>query len=1135
MPNKINQDPLDILDTSEYLRGGSKTVTDPLDELSVDSYLREPESPIMEFQRDVRAHKRVAEDQERNYTGLNPNPIDEFYYRQHQYMQRYPGPPVSPEFQEKKEAERRQIERAVREALKDNPIFQNTPGMSAIPRSLKPAAAEFSAGVASGATFGLAGDKERWAERLGYTPSVAFNVGEFTGDAAAVAGIAALTGGSGAAFLRATGLSASTVAKAISGTPLLERAFVAAVDVGTAGAIYETLKERENLTPEKALKGAAVWALFGGATPIAGAGAKAGWQRFRKFMSKIKDSKFRKKVANAIQRSLKGVDSAEDRKLLDDIYNTIETTAGESGLSPMQARRKVAAELGPEPRVGARIEPKTPPVEPYREPSPVIKGHQGPPAPEKWQPYTEGAMPPEVTVPTEEAVHYFGAGVSLSKVRESVKGLVDKAGRLTPNALRQMKNRFTSENGKSFVDKMLNEVRPSEAGLEGQAWGKFKKAGLTRKDAKMARSGELADKLMNDDPSVAKYRRIWDWMYDTAAREGVDVAAYRTGYVHNMLKRKVSEVLLDDLSKFEKTSKLMERVKAGENVDDVNELIKKSMGKKGFNKSTRQAIQHAMDTGQADSYVDAYLGVMERAVDDTYRPFGALTKSRRFELPESFYDRNMQRVTAKYVHSWAQEVARQKAFGNKNVILKDMFKGMPADEERTARLIYDIWDGKYAQDRRLPAAVDMAIDMSQGGLLITKIAWGWGALKNVFQTIYSTATEAGVGRTLKGIAKLFDPQMQARLEEAGVKNQVIRSGLQGLAGDGPSGMVGEVTRKALIGFGFTPMNALNLDIAGSTAQGFILDLYKTANGKMSIGNKIFRTFGGDPQKRAAAILKSRFGINASENLTKEKMMRGMYRFATETQLQEILLTDPIVSHHPLLRPLLLFKRFGIKQALYIKDRVIKEELLEHGNVAPAVRLLVGGSAAGYAVTNTIEGIKSTLTGRDVGDVDRKLSPKSVPELVAGAGAMGVVSDMVADEDKVRQLIWQVVPVQGRVIYNMIDGMVKVAKEVGDYGVWNTVRRTIPRVMSGMGSIPAAIGRGLKTDRQVRDEAKAYKTSFRDKYCEALYKEDFDEAIRLKKTFYKRYPDESYLAPGEESDGDMVAAWLDRKLERKMNP
>ena len=62
----------------------------------------------------------------------------------------------------------------------------------------------------------------------------------------------------------------------------------------------------------------------------------------------------------------------------------------------------------------------------------------------------------------------------------------------------------------------------------------------------------------------------------------------------------------------------------------------------------------------------------------------------------------------------------------------------------------------------------------------------------------------------------------------------------------------------------------------------------------------------------------------------------------------------------MLKPLLLFKRFGIRQFLYMKD-VMKNEL-RHGNVLPLLRLGVGGFAGGQFVMWAKEEMNKSLTG-----------------------------------------------------------------------------------------------------------------------------------------------------------------------------
>ena len=145
----------------------------------------------------------------------------------------------------------------------------------------------------------------------------------------------------------------------------------------------------------------------------------------------------------------------------------------------------------------------------------------------------------------------------------------------------------------------------------------------------------------------------------------------------------------------------------------------------------------------------------------------------------------------------------------------------------------------------------------------------------------------------------------------------------------------------------------------------------------------------------------------------------MYEFARDSLLQKNILNDPMFFNDPRFRPFVLFKRFGYKQANWIKETLTKE-WVEYKNPLPALRLVAGGFAGGLFMNSAKQLLTKAASGEDIynenysvpidiksvvsGDTELAKSLKQVSvgdiiDTIAAAGGFGLVGDIIASEDK----------------------------------------------------------------------------------------------------------------------------------------
>jgi hypothetical protein len=148
---------------------------------------------------------------------------------------------------------------------------------------------------------------------------------------------------------------------------------------------------------------------------------------------------------------------------------------------------------------------------------------------------------------------------------------------------------------------------------------------------------------------------------------------------------------------------------------------------------------------------------------------------------------------------------------------------------------------------------------------------------------------------------------------------------------------------------------------------------------------------------------------------KETMLRGMQRFATKSQLQRDFTLDPYLFSDPMLKPLLLFKRFGFRQAVYAMD-VVEKEFID-GNVVPLLTLGIGGVAGGSGVIWAKEQMFNMLSGEpeyyakdERQKIMESLDAQKILTNIGNVGAFGLITDIMSSEDPMDTIDFALKPV-----------------------------------------------------------------------------------------------------------------------------
>ena len=134
--------------------------------------------------------------------------------------------------------------------------------------------------------------------------------------------------------------------------------------------------------------------------------------------------------------------------------------------------------------------------------------------------------------------------------------------------------------------------------------------------------------------------------------------------------------------------------------------------------------------------------------------------------------------------------------------------------------------------------------------------------------------------------------------------------------------------------GFTKINEVNQVIAAATAEQLVINFTKILTGK-KVGLGILDTAAPELRKRWALKSLKRMGLREKDILAnadniinrnyslknvalKRQIQRAMVKFALDSQMQRSFTRDPFFFNDPNMKSLFLFKRFGYRQATYMK-------------------------------------------------------------------------------------------------------------------------------------------------------------------------------------------------------------------------
>ena len=779
---------------------------------------------------------------------------------------------------------------------------------------------------------------------------------------------------------------------------------------------------------------------------------------------------------------------------------------------------------------------------------------------------------------------------------------------LSFDLLRQAKNRVRTQFGKETV-KEINAADARGVALTGTYLQQLTDRGLfqggifnkifglnriktgegvitirTEKQAKAYAEDlgrRLGDPKARQHPDVKKLREILTNIYIDAKRAGIPVKEFRKDYFPNHIKQKLLETMGQDIFKMDTIDMKLtgQRLsKSQDSVARVNEIYKGETDVK-LTSTTKEALTHLRDKYLANAKQTGEVLTPEQALakswtqlrndiyGQSYTTVGALEKSRKMELPDSFYERDARIVLAKYVTDVAKRIAFVEKFGAKGEVmdarlktLNSLAESLPLSQSKAKNILFqekalleqtfNSFTGTIEVDplknwgnAKAREALKTIVDFQVG----TKIGLGYATIPNVTQTLISTAVKAGYWNTLKGTHKLvFDKNFRREVQKSGISTLSVFQMVSGL--EPSSSFMGKFADFTTRISGFQAMNKANQYISAAAGKLYIEGLLKTSQGRDLMG---MAGLSFNARRNWASKNLQELGIQpGTKKISDQQMLETMYRFSRDAQLQRNVLNDPLFFNDPRFRPFILFKRFGYKQFNWVRENVAKD--FARGNMLPLLRLGAGGALGAQFIVWSKKALNMFLADEIVYDENRLFIP-GLPEQtivkegivntdmskytwsdfldhVATVGAMGFVADIFASESKLRAIEFLVKPAIYQDTMKAVDAFTRMYKDLNDFGV-GAYARAPKYVAPIFGTVARRFARRFETPGQRETYQRYRKGIIKGRILDSLINEQPKEAGKLLNAWNESNKDN----PLTDSDINVNAIYdrLRKKYEKRL--
>lgn len=655
--------------------------------------------------------------------------------------------------------------------------------------------------------------------------------------------------------------------------------------------------------------------------------------------------------------------------------------------------------------------------------------------------------------------------------------------------------------------------------------------------------------------SPRNVKKLMDYMYEKLKRSGIPVKERLPNYMPQLFKVEKLEIMLDGIWKLHEDysgskelgkpnfgNEMMARDPASKKqISDFLKVLMEKGNEKGEGVMTEAGRQvppelvrfmRAFAKSKNEKIPDYYYA-WNVAKDNLFTEKTAVAphveKSRRLEIPESlkneFLERDARALLLRYTNQFSKRLSFSQEFGLKGErmhALTDKLKNKPLEQEALNRA-YQAFTGMidFNPNYNYTKTWKNAYQNTTNFMVATKIGLGFASIPNITQPFISTAVKHGYWPMIKGWYRMkFDKPFQKRLLNSVGQNNTDMMKLMFGLDINDVGLMAKFAEKTTQ-LGFNQINRFNYMLSAATMNEKLLQLQKHAQGK---GLGISRPV----RERATRELRKYGFKNINENLdfkgasakTRTKIMKSMHEFARDSQLQKNVLNDPFMASNPKVRPFMLFKRFGIRQASWMGE-TLSQEIFRYKNPLPVLRLVVGGAAGGMFVSSAKEMMADFLsnpfgTGEDVfndnysvskiwddikdgnvKEIVEKVTYRDIGEAFGASGMLGVVTDIISSEDKLNAIEFLATPAMVMDGMRVWDTFTSVLTESKEFGIDHAIRRAAKKGLPLFGTVPKTIlTRRLETNRQKVDYYTRRKTFVKNNIIDSMIRGNKTKAMRL---------------------------------------
>ena len=700
----------------------------------------------------------------------------------------------------------------------------------------------------------------------------------------------------------------------------------------------------------------------------------------------------------------------------------------------------------------------------------------------------------------------------------------------------------TPEQYKNLYEVMTSDKYNGGRGITIDGNGKLRKANPD------GTFGEFID-IDVGGVNPARLRKIFDMIHARAKKAGIPVQEKLENYLPKLYKTEILDIIRKDVEAIINNNRNYKNDLFSlnpENPVEVERMIRKHLGidKKGekiegagiASPETVEAFQHLIKQFKDSPYkvMQAWNKLKTEGWSQRYDIAYNLEKSRLLDLPDHFVEKNVGKLVSRYASQYAKRKAFVENFGVKgekiraaHEMLREQNRHGEADILEKA---YSAFTGNIETDPRFnyaPYWKNAWNNMTQFQVA-TKIGMGFGAVVNITQPFISTAVALGYGPMINGMRKFKTNKAYKKSIEdrIGYNNMdILKQIFGGEYAD--IGMFGKFANATTTYLGFKGINKWNYNSAAATMYEYILKQQRIAKGEGVYG-KVgkLREIAKRKLKTHGLSEKDNFNLEKTSPEIQKKLSKAMYEFARDSQLQKNVLNDPMFFNDPRFRPFVLFKRFGYKQANWIKETLTKE-WVEYKNPLPALRLVAGGFAGGLFMNSAKQMLTKAASGEDIynenysvpidiksvvsGDTELAKSLKQVSvgdiiDTIAAAGGFGLVGDIIASEDKLRAAEFFVKPAHYADAEKIYKVVTDFWRESGEFGIDAAVRRGAVRSAKVMGAFPTRVAMRFQTKQQEESYLNFRKGVIKNRILDALIVKNKRQAMRVLSEWNKRHPE-----------------------------